>query len=514
MPEFYSILFASPADEQPLADRPPFFDDLNLGQIICEASAEIEDKALAALYYTPLASPEAVAYRQKIAKELEQPDLLAASRDFLLSQKRMGDMLSARLNAKTAEQAAKWLLDAASEYCLGVEAYAAALNTLELRAGGLLSLRDYLAGYISSPAYRALAADTAARRADMDEIAYCLEFDQGKVMLELTDKKDLDSLPDVCRELAAAFEPMSETKYEYTLSLFPGYDLTALERETADIMKKNYPGKFAALGEYAAKRAAFADKKLLRLARELNFYISYHNFAQSYRAKGMSMCYPEVSGEKEIAVVGGYDLALAMHSGERPAEVVVSNDFQLLPGERIFILTGPNQGGKTTFARAYGQIMYLASLGLPVPARSAKLFLARRIFTHFATEEDLGSHSGRLQEELLRLREITSAAGGDSLLIFNELFATTTTYDAIRLAGRTIEWVKGLDALCIYVSHIAEIAECSEGTVSLVAELASADNPERTFRIRRRRADGAAYANTVARKYRLTYEDIKARKGI
>ncbi|MGH3206932.1 MAG: MutS-related protein, partial [Trebonia sp.] len=400
-----------------------------------------------------------------------------------------------------------WFLAAARGYCATVSALAAALDQAKLTSSGLTAVRDHLAGYAGSAEFASLAEETAGVAKVLESITYCVNIKGPRVTVSRYEGE-----ADFSADVAATFARFARgavKDYRASFSNWPEMD--HVEEWIADRVARLFPAEFAALDAFGAQHGGFADETVTTFDRELQFYLGYLDFVAPMKAAGLEFCYPRVSAEeKETDVAGAFDLALAAKLAPRFTDVVV-NDFRLAGPERIMVVTGPNHGGKTTFARMIGQLHYLASLGYPVPAVSARLSLPDQIFTHFEREEDLATLRGKLADELARIRDALAAATGRSLFVMNESFASTTLRDATFIGERVIETMTGLGLLGVYVTFIDELTSSSAACVSMVGTVNPDDPAERTYKIVRKPADGLAYASAIARKYRLTYPQLKER---
>jgi DNA mismatch repair protein MutS len=283
-----------------------------------------------------------------------------------------------------------------------------------------------------------------------------------------------------------------------------------VEASILDAVVALYPGTFARLRDLRVRHAAYADDTVIAIERETQFCLACREFVTRLGGIGLPFCFPVVSaGSKEVSVRRCVDLALA-DKVQRAAGVVL-NDLHLRDPERILVVSGPNQGGKTTFARMVGQLHHLAGAGLPVPGTAARLPLSDRIFTHFATEQNAATAHGRLEDELMRLHGILEQATPRSVLILNEMLSSASLQDALLLAGKIMGRVVRLDLLCICVTFLDELSRLGATTVSLVSTVADEDGVTRRFRVARRPADGAAYAASIAARHGLTYEQLRDR---
>lgn len=508
---FRSILFPDgrdlPGDEA--RAEPECFRDLALGRVVESMAAGRQEYDLVPFFHLPLRDPDAVLHRQEVMRDLERRPVRQALQAFAERMRSARRCLDSASRSSYALERQRWQLAAAEAYVDALAGLEQELGVLDLSSRGLDEFRADLGLRVRSEEFLALRDEARAVVAALAAIRYGLLIRGGTVTL----------LPDdgggdygaVIEETFRKFRRGPVRDYRYRFADAPG--LNHVEAELLERVALRNPDAFAALSRFCEGHADFVDPVYSRFDREIQFYAAWLDWAARLRAAGAPFCYPDVSRRRmDVVVRDSCDPALA-ESLSREGRPVVLNDVRLEGGERVLVVTGPNQGGKTTFARAFGQLHYLASLGGPVPAAEARLFLPDRLLTHFEREEDLVNLRGKLEDDLVRIRRLLLEATPDSILILNEIFSSTTLEDALFLGRAVLERILRLDVPCVFVTFLDELAAGGGKTVSVASGVDPLDPERRTFRFERRPADGLAHALAIAEKHRVTYRRLAERLG-
>jgi DNA mismatch repair ATPase MutS len=508
---FQSILFEGSRGDADVdgLDEPDFFVDLNLDQVLESMTAGREQYELKPFFYAPLHEVEAVRYRHEVLRDLEKPDVLASIDGFAERMRRMREHLVQvrKLHYHLQQQA--WFLDAVEIYCDAVRTLAAELAERAVTSRGLDGFRSYLADYAASERFTSLAAETQSLKETLAGIRYALKIHGAKVTVSRYEGE-----ADYSAEVEETFAKFKQGAVKSYLVKLPDFaDMNQVEAQIAERVACLYPDVFGALADYCSRHRDYLDATVSRFDREVQFYLAYLELIGRFRAAGLPFCYPHVSSRsKEVAAQETFDIALANKLAPEGGKVVC-NDFYLKEPERVLVVTGPNNGGKTTFARTFGQLHHLASLGLLVPGSEARLFLPDRIYTHFEKEEDIETLRGKFEDELVRVHEILQRATSNSIIVMNESFNSTTLNDALFVGTEVMQQILDRGCLGVYVTFVDEIASLSETTVSMVSQIVPENPAERTFKILRKPADGLAYASAIAAKYGLAYGRLMERIG-
>ena len=504
---FRSILFEKThnIEKEPLK-APVFFADLNLDQIVDAITAGKQEYNLKPFFYTRLDDIDAIKYRHEIFRDLENHKLFEDIKSFSQKMRAMREHLAQANKLYYKYQKERGFLETIEIYCNAVNSLVHDLSLADLKSRGFLAFRQYLTDYANSERFRSLLAETKKLFEDLSSVKYCMLIKDASIKV-----RKYESEIDYSETVEETFEKFKQGAVkDYRVQFLGGpADMNHVEAAVLDLVAKLYPDIFLDLDNYCVKNSGYLDETIAVFDREIQFYVAYLEFVAIFERAGLKFCYPQLSDKsKQVYDYEGFDLALA-YKLEKSS--VVCNDFYLKGKERIFVVSGPNQGGKTTFARTFGQLHYLASLGCPVPGREAQLYLFDRLFTHFEKEEDIKNLRGKLQDDLLRIHAILNEATSNSIIIMNEIFTSTTLQDEIFLSKKLMEKIIGLDLLCVWVTFIDELASFSGQTVSMVSTVVPENPTLRTYKIMRKPADGLAYAIAIAEKYRLTYDDLRER---
>ncbi|MBQ0065992.1 MAG: DNA mismatch repair protein [Firmicutes bacterium] len=265
------------------------------------------------------------------------------------------------------------------------------------------------------------------------------------------------------------------------------------------------------LKDTLAKYATISIYSISGLIPEFTYYVLWAKFIRSLEQKGYWFCKAELS-DSLMNCKCGYNLKLASLAKTEPSKVV-GNDLDFSKEHNLYVLTGANRGGKTTFTQAIGQMFVLAQGGLYVPARHFSFKPLDGIYTHFPADEDKTLDYGRLGEECQRFKDLYNQSTPQSLLLLNESFSTTSFEEGYYIAKDAIKAILLKGSRTIFNTHMHKLAQdleelnrdFSSKAISLIVE---SENHERSYRIKIAPTTGKSQASDIARKYGVTFEQL------
>ncbi len=255
---------------------------------------------------------------------------------------------------------------------------------------------------------------------------------------------------------------------------------------------------------------------LLNLMPEFEFLALGTKMLKRLKEKGCALCIPEIRPMEENAysAKGLYNPCVAL----KIEDDVVRNDLVFDENARIYVLTGPNRGGKSVITCALGLSFVMLQLGMYVPAESAVISPTDGIFTHFPTGADDTIDKGRLGEECARLGEIFDCVTPSGLVLLDESLSSTGSFEASYIAAEVLGGFAHVGCRTLFSTHLHELAgeiesinarSKTSGGAPIDTLVAGIEGEgKRSFLITRAKPDGKSYARDIAKSYGLTYESI------
>ncbi len=533
--KFISLLYPTKESAEYHAERQnlPFIsddvaDELGLGEIFNLKNSRLSD------FFT--SELDVIRYRQSAFSDVfENPEIKKTLSEIYPI---LDDIINLRrLDGESSNSADSYLYGITE-----IELYVSAIETIKdgfsairhkLKSEAFLKLSDFVTELCESDFYKELnekLGDLSARVGEVKSITVGVNLDRdmrpssaGVISINSEPFKSGKLLDKILRlsfkndsftciaELSPFGKGQSENKQEALLGAF--------NAAITDVFHSSVKGWRSIVGEYVIDSSDF----LLKLLPEIEFISrSAELVARLSAHDGCSVTVPELCpmSEKEFSATGLYNPRVALAINDR----IVTNDLAFDKDASIYVLTGPNRGGKSVITVALGAAQALCQLGLPVPAESARISPVDGIFTHFPEGADDTIDKGRLGEECARLREIFDAVSENSMILLDESLSSTGAYEASYIASEILAGFAAIGVRGIFSTHLHELAAAvpeinlrssSEGGVKIDTLVAGMESGERSFVIHRMKPDGKSYAKDIADKYGLSFESlVGGKKGI
>ena len=521
------IIFAENSKRNVIELKSDTVKDLALQDVIDNISDNEGEMLVLRDFFTKLPTDtEDIRYRSEIIKDLlDNEELSNGLTDAIGLIKTLKDYGKSKTIMMNNESSLYTLLEHLRELSVYVrvsEAIAGCLRENDIKSRGLKKLLEAMEEIVNDEHFE-------MAKHDIDEMLKDLSVVKGAIV-------GVNFTPDLNVELVSIvdFVPYRiKSKYKFAEIAATFYNILSNAAATnsagspptqtrvldpllvsmTPLMEKHMKRHYTRLKAVMNKYIKLDSSAVTEIYEGLTFYLAMARFGRRLRKEGCDICIPEIIETEGISftVKDFYNVRLFFAQEKN----IIKNDFSFTPKENLYILTGPNRGGKTIAEQALGIISIMASIGSFVTASS---FVGRpfhNILTHFPIDENLTINYGRLGEEAVRIKEIVDIADDKTLILFNETYSTTSATDGLYLSKDLLRILKELGTAVIFNTHIHEVARALdemnewEGEscfVSLVMEMK--DNTT-TFHIKKSAPESKSYAHNIAEKYGITYEQMK-----
>lgn len=526
-------------------------DDLNLRLLIRRlAYTPAYEGHVRGILLSLCADERVIAYRQAvIADLLDEPELVAQLEGVLQTILDLESYLSAPQWKENRLRQVAWRLSELDNYVQCMIGFDGILQNAggSLRSEGLRQLREVVREHVQSPLFHSLrqelptllpkirAVRSITIGINLDEqmrplSAVLLEartqpYSSETLLTRLFGRRgDVSDTERVGPVHDARLLDMGGANFNVELENRDSPFMPPLFRDLSDLMDTTSRPIALALRQFSQISTRF----LIALKNEIAFYLGAVRLINSLEVAKLPVCRPQVAPpvDRITHLDGLYNVALALQLMPRQAEladVIVRNRVHFDEDGRILILTGPNQGGKTTFTQAVGLAQVMFQAGLYVPAEAAVISPVDGIYTHFAAEERPEQEAGRLGEEARRLHKIFGQATSQSLVLLNESLSSTAANESLYIARDVVRVLRRLGARVVFATHLHDLAAGCEvlnaetpGTsriISVVSRVSveQGENGQvvrRTYRIEPGPPMSKSYAVELAARYGISYDQL------
>ncbi len=270
---------------------------------------------------------------------------------------------------------------------------------------------------------------------------------------------------------------------------------------------------------------AIGFEEICNIDYQLQFYMGAVDMIENVRSKGLNMCRPEILPmENRTAEIRGlfdpiyFREANAYNLKNADKKSVITNDIAFDDEAGFYVLTGANNGGKTTFIRAVGICQIMAQAGLYVPAEYAKLSLVDCVYTHFPKEEQVGIDTSRFTTEIKEFKAISECISKYSLLLMNESIQSTTPSECVDIASQLMRIFCIMGVHGVFATHLNELASTAEKINSepdirtkaqSIVVTVNTETGERQYKIKKGLPTATSFAGTIFKKYGLDIEKLE-----